>query len=286
MQLEAIDAVDTIILAPAVGGAVRAAAEQAVQHGQERRALQREVMLARARQAFDHAPTARLLPHPFEGQRRPDAPGRDRRRLAAVERIKHDRLLGEARSRAQKPLQLPALPQILDPPERRDHLLAHRGALAPALDDLKIGATAGGLLAEIHGGKPDDNSILVRTLSAPARTKSTETSARRGTTFSRPLPVTRNPINTLRRARMLQLSKISQTRRSPRGAGRSRRSFVQPKSGRSCGRRETASPRAPARHQSTTGSFIKGPSLSKSTPRSGNGKSRPSSRSRCPSGPS
>ena len=142
MQLEAVDAIDAIILAPAIGGAVRAAAEQAVQHGQERRALQREVMLARPRQAFDHAPAARLLPHPLECERRTDAPGRDRRPLAAVERVEHDCLVGEARPRAQEPLQLPALLQVLDPSERRDHLLAHRRALAPALDDLQIGAAA------------------------------------------------------------------------------------------------------------------------------------------------
>ena len=197
MQLEALGAVDAIIFAPAVGGAVRAAAEQAVQHGQERRALKREVMLARARQAFDHVPAARLLPHPLEGQRRADAPGRDRRRLAAVERIEHDRLLGETRPRAQKPLQLPALLQILDPPERGDHLLAHRGALAPALDDLQIGATAGGLLAEIHGGEPNAESIVVRTVSAHSLEKSIIIKAQRGTTISRLGTPTSKQINGL-----------------------------------------------------------------------------------------
>ena len=234
MQFEALDALDAVILAPAVGGAIRAAAEEAMQHGQERRALQREIMLARARQALDHAPAARLLPHPLEGERRPDAPRRDDRRLAAVERVEHDRLVGEARARAQQPLQLPALLQILDPAERGDHLLAHRRALAPALDDLEIGAAAGGLLAEIlvdppqrgdhllahrrtlapafddlqigaavgglaeiHGGEPRDNSILVRT--APARTlqKSTKINARRGTTLSQLPPIAVNNINEL-----------------------------------------------------------------------------------------
>ena len=107
MQFQAVDAVDAIILAPAVGGAVRAAAQQAVQHGQERRALQRELMVARARQTLDHASAARLLPNPLEGERRTGAPGRDRRRLAAVERIEHDRSVREARPRAQEPLQLP-----------------------------------------------------------------------------------------------------------------------------------------------------------------------------------
>ena len=98
MQFEVLDAVDAIVLAPAVGGAVRAAAKQAMQHGQERRALQREVMLARARQALDHALAAGLLPHPLESERRPDAPRRHDLRLAAIERVEHDRLVGEARS--------------------------------------------------------------------------------------------------------------------------------------------------------------------------------------------
>ena len=212
MQCEPVDAIDAIILAPAVGGAVRAAAEKAVQHGQERCALQREVMLARARQAFDHTLAARLLPHPLDSERRPDAPGRDRRRLAAVERIEHNGLLGEARPRAQQPLQLPALLQILDPPERRDHLLAHRAALAPALDDLQIGAAAGSLLAEIHGGEPGGESILVRTASArnPPKIKA---NLRNTWHYNiAPLPIASNHINGLRLTRIRQLSKISQER--------------------------------------------------------------------------
>src|SRR5208337_4506146 len=92
-------------------------------------------------------------------------------------------------------------------------LLAHRGALAPALDDLQIGATAGGLLAEIHGGEPGADSILVRTLSACSPNKSTTIKAKRGTTISRSLPIAPNHINGLRRTPMRQLSKISQTAR-------------------------------------------------------------------------
>ena len=101
-EFQPVDAVDAVVFAPAVGGAVRAAANEAVQHGQERRALQRELMVARPRQALNHAPAACLLPHPLEGERRTDAPRRHDRRLAAVERIEHDRLVGKPRARAQK----------------------------------------------------------------------------------------------------------------------------------------------------------------------------------------
>ena len=50
MEIEIIDALDLIIVPPAVRRAVRAAGKQAMQNGQEQRALQREIMLARAGQ--------------------------------------------------------------------------------------------------------------------------------------------------------------------------------------------------------------------------------------------
>jgi hypothetical protein len=55
--------------------------------------------------------------------------------------------------------------------------------------------------------------MWVRTASASNPQKSTEISAKRGTTFSRPRPVAPNHINGLRAAPMRQLSKISQRRR-------------------------------------------------------------------------
>ena len=152
MQFEPLDAVDAIILAPAIGSAIRTAAKQAMQHGQERRALQREVMFSRARQALDHASAARLFPQPLERQRRPEAPGRDNLRLAAIKRVEHNRLVGKSRPRAQQPLQLPTFPQLVDPPQGGDNLLAYRRPLTPTFDDLQIGAACRGLPAEILPG--------------------------------------------------------------------------------------------------------------------------------------
>ena len=42
MQVETVGAVDAIVLPPAIGGPIRAAAHQAMQHGEEHRAFQRE----------------------------------------------------------------------------------------------------------------------------------------------------------------------------------------------------------------------------------------------------
>jgi len=197
MQFEPLDAVDAIILAPAIGSAIRTAATQAMQHGQERRALQREVMFSRARQALDHASAARLFPQPLERQRRPEAPGRDNLRLAAIKRVEHNRLVGKSRPRAQQPLQLPTFPQLVDPPQGGDNLLAYRRPLTPTFDDLQIGAACRGLPAEIHTGEPRDDSIVVRTASPCTQLKSIEKCIDRGTTLSQPPPIAINNINDL-----------------------------------------------------------------------------------------
>ncbi len=62
MQVEALDAFDPVILPPAVRRPVGAAGEQAVQNGQEHRALQRKIMLAGTGEVLDDFPAAGLLP--------------------------------------------------------------------------------------------------------------------------------------------------------------------------------------------------------------------------------
>ena len=154
MKAEALDALDPVIPPPAVGGAIRAARKQAVQNSEENRALQRKIMLARTGEARDDRAAARLLPQALECQGGPDPSRRARRRLAVGDGAHDDGLVGEARARAQQPLQLPALAQIFQATERGDDLLAHRPVLATILDNLEIGATAGGLLSEKHGAEP------------------------------------------------------------------------------------------------------------------------------------
>ena len=68
MQAEALDALDPVILPPAVGGAIRAARKQAVQNGKENRALQRKIILARTGEARDDCPAAGLLRQALERQ--------------------------------------------------------------------------------------------------------------------------------------------------------------------------------------------------------------------------
>ena len=167
MQIEPLDAGDRVILTPAIGGAVGAAHEQPVQHGEEHRALQRKLVPALAGEIGDHRAAAGLLPQPLEHQRRPDAADRNLDRGIIAGRAQHHGLGRKPRARAQQPFQLAARLQILETPERRDHLLTHLVALAAALDDLQIGAPGRGLAAKVHGGL----RMLVRTQSRDSSRK-------------------------------------------------------------------------------------------------------------------
>ena len=126
-------------------------------------------MLARTGEARDDRAAARLLPQALEHQGGPDPSRRARRRLAVGDGAHDDGLVGEARARPQQSLQLPALAQIFQATERGDDLLAHRPVLATVLDDLQIGATAGGLLSEKHGAEPRRRLFVAHTELAAAQ---------------------------------------------------------------------------------------------------------------------
>jgi hypothetical protein len=120
MQIEPLDAREGVILAPAIGGAVGAALEQPVQHGEQHCALQPKAMLALARQLGDHRAAAGLLPQPFEHQPRPDPADRNLERGIIGYCVQHHGLGGKSRARPQQPLQLPARLQLFETPECRD----------------------------------------------------------------------------------------------------------------------------------------------------------------------
>ena len=119
MQAEALDALDPVILPPAVGGAIRAARNQRCRTV---RKTARSSGKSYWRGGWRRA--AGLLPQTLEWRGGPDPLRRARRRLAVGHGAHDDGLVGEARARPQQPLQLPALAQIFQATERGDDLLA------------------------------------------------------------------------------------------------------------------------------------------------------------------
>src|SRR5450756_2614119 len=136
-------------------------------------------MLALTGELLDNALAPGLLPQPFEHEGGPDAPHVGGNRSPVVDGIDDDRLGGEARAGSQKPFQLSALAQVLNASERGDHLLTDLRAVAVAFNDLQIGATAGGFLAEVHGRLISSQHMI-----AGCTTIIKSNQLRRGTTFS------------------------------------------------------------------------------------------------------
>ena len=150
VQIEPLDAGDRVVFTPAIRGAVGAAHEQPVQHGEENRPLQCELVPARAGEIGDHGAAAGLFPQPLEHQRWSDAADGNLDRGIIGGRAQHHSLGRKPRARAHQPLQLATRLQILEASQRRDHLLTHLVTLAPALHDLQIGASGRGLATKVH----------------------------------------------------------------------------------------------------------------------------------------
>ena len=203
VQVETVAAGDAIVLAPAISGQIRAAAHQPMQHGEEHRALQRKAVAAAARQRHDHALAAGLLPQPLEQQRRADASHRDGRSITGPGGIQHHRLLGEARTRAQQPIELAGGFEFVQPPERRDHPLAHLIAGPMALHDLQVDAPLRLFAAEVHV-----RLDRVRTDCRRSPCSQQKTSPIRGTTNSANSPTALNEIKYLHQIRSAQVLKM------------------------------------------------------------------------------
>jgi hypothetical protein len=62
MQVEPLYAIDPVVLAPAVRRPIGPAREQAMQHGEENRAFECELVLAFSCEFFDHGAAAGLFP--------------------------------------------------------------------------------------------------------------------------------------------------------------------------------------------------------------------------------
>ena len=176
-----------------------------MQNGEKHRAFEREAMLARTGEVLDDPLAPGLLPQSFEDESGPDASRRACRHGAVGDGVDDNGFRGEACARSQQSLQLPALAQILDAAERRDHLLAHLRAAAAAFDDLEIGAAARGLLAEIHVAEPYRQLVRGAHIIGNCVFKVNQKQRKRGTTLSRKSPLHPNNINDLQRAARPQL---------------------------------------------------------------------------------
>src|SRR5262245_37654258 len=151
VQMQALAALDLVVRLPFVGGPVAARGEQAMEHREEDGPLDIELEAAAVEQPLDDLSAAGLLPEPLEDQGRSDAAGGDGRELSfGVGRDQEDGP-GEAGARGQEGIELAGLLEVVEPPEGGDDPLPGSAFLPAVLDDLEVGAGAGGLGSEEHG---------------------------------------------------------------------------------------------------------------------------------------
>ena len=108
VQIEITDAVDAIVVAPVLTGTIGARHHEAMQHGQEHRALDRELETASGHKPLDHGAATALLPQPLEQQRRADAPARHVRSAAVLDQRQDHRALRQAGGRARQAIEIAA----------------------------------------------------------------------------------------------------------------------------------------------------------------------------------
>jgi hypothetical protein len=150
MQLQPLGAVDAVVGTPLFRRSVGARHKQAVQHGQEHRALGGKGELSLCGQGRQYRLAAGLLPQPFEQQRRTDPSARRIRRDFALLHRQHHRALRQPGDRARQAVEIAVREDHLLASEIGDDALFGAAALTHILDQIDVGVAADALVADKH----------------------------------------------------------------------------------------------------------------------------------------
>ena len=129
-----------------------------MQHGHEDRPLDGELELPVFEQSIEHLRQAELLPDPLEDQRRTDVHSRLCPDAVLAQGADHRDVLGEPGTGTEHGVELPAFPQPIEPPQRRNHPLLDATINAFVMHDLQILVPSGLFDAREH----DIVSIVTR----------------------------------------------------------------------------------------------------------------------------
>src|SRR5208283_4078073 len=151
MELQAIDAIDAVVLAPVLTGAVRARHHQPMQNRQEHRTLHGELEAAPDQHLLHRATAAALDPQTLEQQRSPDATAGKLRHPVIAEQRQNHRALRQPGGRARQAIKTAACLDIFRASETVDDALLRLAVLANSLDQIQIAIGTDSLLAHEHG---------------------------------------------------------------------------------------------------------------------------------------
>jgi hypothetical protein len=150
MQFQLVDAVGAVIVAPIFASAIRARHHEAVQHGQEHRALDRELKPAPDQQFLNHGAAAAVAPQPLEQHGGANAPASHVRHPAALDQRQNHRTPRQPRGRPREAIEIAAGFDRLLASEIADDALFGLAVLPNGLDQIQITVGADSLLADEH----------------------------------------------------------------------------------------------------------------------------------------
>lgn len=168
MQFQIVAAVNAVIVAPILASAIRARNHEAVQHGQEHRALDRELEPPPDQEFLHHGAAAAFAPQPLEQQGGPDAPTLHVRGAAAVDQRHNHRSLRQPRGRSGQAVEIAARFDHLLASEIADDALFGLAVLSNGLDQIEVRVGADSFLTDEHAFSirecPDMSIPLLRKL--------------------------------------------------------------------------------------------------------------------------
>src|SRR5512143_2190688 len=151
VELQGFTPVDLVVRLPRVGGPVAPGGEEAMEHRQEDRPLDVALEAASVQELLDSPWAPRLSPEPLEDEGGSDAAGGEGRELSLGVSGEEEDGLSQPSARDQQGVELTTLLQLVESSQGGDDPLAGPSILPAVLNDLEIGAWAGGLGAEEHG---------------------------------------------------------------------------------------------------------------------------------------
>jgi hypothetical protein len=163
VQLQGLGALDAVVLAPLLAGAVGAGDHQPMQHGQEHGPFDGNGEAAVAAQLMQDRAASAVAPQALEQQRRADALAGEVGSTARVEGGEHQGALGQAGGGARQPIEVATAFDFFLVAEIADDALPDAAVLADGLDQVDVGVGADALVPDEHRlsirQRPDSSSI-------------------------------------------------------------------------------------------------------------------------------
>src|SRR4051794_25006998 len=151
VQLQGTDALEAVILAPLLAGAIGARDHEPAQDDEKDGALDGKGKTATGEQLAQDGAASGVAPQAFEQQRRADAPAGELGSSALIEGGEQQGTLRQASGGARQPIEIAAAVDLFRAAEIAEDALFDAAVLADGVDQIDVGVGAEALVPDEHG---------------------------------------------------------------------------------------------------------------------------------------